>query len=630
MPRAQPRLPLAALALLAVLLLLVRPTAGITAQAQQIAEAHVVLMPDGRMPESRLVNLRHRWEKDYPGLGGKARYFLDLPAAADTGPIALLLEHSGNQLDVRINGQLLQRVGTPGDAQVDALKATHFILVPAALLRGDGSDLLEVEATIQAPRAAGLGRVRHGPPAAIAALYDEDSIWSRDLPRIYAVSLGLIGALSLALWLRQRDPLYGSFSLAALSGFVRVFDQNLVHPILPWPLWGAVVAACYSLHLCFVAHFVLLALGDPPHWLTRAIHTILLGVLALVAGSFYLAQPWLWSVGLFLLLLAGVASYLHVLHRLWRRPSPLARLLAAAGTGAIACGIHDLLQVRLGIGSGAYPLMPHAVFFFVLILAGILVGRYGRSIAAVHELNASLADRIAERERQLTEALTTLHQEREIQALAAERQRIMRELHDGIGSQLVGMLNLLDHPVTDQPVLAEHIQVALDEMRIAVDSLHPLDHDLTTLLANLRYRLQPRLTAAGLRVVWNVPQLPSHSQLTPQSALHLQRILLEAVTNTLKHARARSITLGAQIGGYPPAIRIGFEDDGVGWNDAASRQSGRGVANMRARATMIGAHLQIGPRPGGGTRIILEWPLSPPAASPSLLLDQPQAPCKAP
>lgn len=602
---------------LAVLRLITGEPASATENVRQLGQAKALLIPDGRAPERRIVDLRHRWEKDYPGLGGKAHYFLPLPAIPDSGPMALLLEHSGNQLDIRINGQLLERLGTPGEERVDTMKANHFLLVPKILLHEDGSDLLEIDATIQPPRAAGLGLVRYGPYSAVFNLYDADSIWSHDLPRVYAVSLGLIGMLSLALWRRQRDPLYGSFSVAALSGCVRVFDQTLVQPIVPWPLWGAVVAACYSLHLGFVAHFVLLALGDPPRWLVRAIYTILLAVLALAAGSFALLQPQLWTVGLGLLLLVGLASYAHVLHRLWRRPSPLARLLATAGTGAIACGIHDLLLVRIGLsGGGTYPLMPHAVFVFVLILAGILVDRYGRSIAAVHELNASLANRIAEREQQLTAALATLHREREAQALAAERQRIMRELHDGIGSQLVGLLNLLDSRVTDVPMLAEHVRAALDEMRIAVDSLHPLEHDLTTLLANLRYRLQPRLEAAGLRVAWNVPLLPTHSQLTPQSALHLQRIVLEAVTNILKHAHANGIAICADVGGYPHAVRIRIEDDGLGCDHSVSYAGGRGIANMRARATMIGAHLRIEPRPGSGTRITLDWPLSPHIAAP--------------
>ncbi len=53
------------------------------------------------------------------------------------------------------------------------------------------------------------------------------------------------------------------------------------------------------------------------------------------------------------------------------------------------------------------------------------------------------------------------------------------------------------------------MKLALDEMRMAVDSLQPAQDDLSTLLATLRYRLQPRLDAAGIELVWNVALIPT-------------------------------------------------------------------------------------------------------------------------
>jgi signal transduction histidine kinase len=58
-------------------------------------------------------------------------------------------------------------------------------------------------------------------------------------------------------------------------------------------------------------------------------------------------------------------------------------------------------------------------------------------------------------------------------------------------------------------VVEEHVKLALDEMRMAVDSLQPTHDDLPTVLATLRYRLQPRLDAAGIELVWNVAVMPT-------------------------------------------------------------------------------------------------------------------------
>ncbi|KGF78122.1 histidine kinase, partial [Massilia sp. JS1662] len=143
-------------------------------------------------------------------------------------------------------------------------------------------------------------------------------------------------------------------------------------------------------------------------------------------------------------------------------------------------------------------------------------------------------------------------------------------------------------------VLTEHVQLALDEMRMAVDSLQPMHDDLATMLATLRYRLQPRLDAAGIALDWDVAELPPIAAFSAQASLQLQRILLEAFTNVLKHAQATRIALHASWQNGPPAqVRIELRDNGRGFqaSSATGSAAGRGMANMRARADAIGAVL---------------------------------------
>ncbi|WP_429614637.1 sensor histidine kinase [Variovorax sp. W2I14] len=161
---------------------------------------------------------------------------------------------------------------------------------------------------------------------------------------------------------------------------------------------------------------------------------------------------------------------------------------------------------------------------------------------------------------------------------------------------------------------------------MAVDSLQPTQDDLSTVLATLRYRLQPRLDAAGIELVWNVALIPTIEPFAAQAALQLQRILLEAFTNVLKHAAATRIVMQVSWHGdeAPPLVRIVLTDNGRGLSsttggtggtservDAAARPAGHGISNMRSRAQAIGARLEIEPaddQAGGGTRVRLEWP----------------------
>jgi signal transduction histidine kinase len=128
----------------------------------------------------------------------------------------------------------------------------------------------------------------------------------------------------------------------------------------------------------------------------------------------------------------------------------------------------------------------------------------------------------------------------------------------------------------------------------------------------LRYRLQPRLQAAGIEVVWEVSALPPVSQLSPESVLQVQRILLEAFTNVLKHARATRVSVQAHWhDGDPPSVILRLSDNGVGLppETPVEASRGHGVPNMRARAGAIGAALRIEPVSAGGTCVVLEWPI---------------------
>jgi len=218
---------------------------------------------------------------------------------------------------------------------------------------------------------------------------------------------------------------------------------------------------------------------------------------------------------------------------------------------------------------------------------------------------------VAEREQQLHQAFGDLQKQQQEQAVLTERQRIMREIHDGVGSQLVGLLSMVGQRNTDPAVLEEHVKQALDEMRMAVDSLQPVHGDLVAVLATLRYRLQPRLAAAGVQVRWDVSQLPTLPQLSPQSVLQVQRILLEGFTNVLKHARATEVAVQAQLVDTDEGravIQLSLTDNGVGL-PAQREVGGHGVANMQSRAASIGASLRVEPGAEGGTSVVLHWPM---------------------
>jgi two-component system CheB/CheR fusion protein len=98
-----------------------------------------------------------------------------------------------------------------------------------------------------------------------------------------------------------------------------------------------------------------------------------------------------------------------------------------------------------------------------------------------------------------------------------------------------------------------------------------------------------------------LPPMPDHIVAT-----HLYRIAQEAVSNAVKHGQAHHVVLALRAG--QDRTRLTIHDDGIGFQDGASKPTGMGLRSMHYRASMIGASLAIHSDAGSGTTVVCEWP----------------------
>jgi signal transduction histidine kinase len=298
-----------------------------------------------------------------------------------------------------------------------------------------------------------------------------------------------------------------------------------------------------------------------------------------------------------------------------RDRSKQARLLFVVSLVVAMTALRDFFVVHWPeSGMSSYALLPHALFLYVLVMGWILVERYTLQHRQYHELNVTLEERVAERERSLASSFEIIASQGAEKARLLERQRIMSDIHDGVGGQLVGLVNMIkrgeaNQSLFDQKQLSEHAQMALDELRVAVDSMQPVDGDLATVLATLRYRLEPRLKASDIALIWRVEELPILNDLTSQKVLQIQRILLEAFTNILKHAKAHTATLSARYCANNEAIHIELTDDGIGFEADQLEAQGHGLGNMKFRAAAIGASILFERAKPQGMTLTLQLPV---------------------
>ncbi|MFC2029509.1 sensor histidine kinase [Chloroflexota bacterium] len=204
------------------------------------------------------------------------------------------------------------------------------------------------------------------------------------------------------------------------------------------------------------------------------------------------------------------------------------------------------------------------------------------------------------------------------QALSTDRERIGRELHDGIIQNIYAAgLALEDtrHLVAENPVLAQHrISSVMDALNRTIRDIRRYIFDLRAaeqtrelevvlgdLVQELRLdtMLDVDLEVQGQRCCW----------LNQEQVAHITQIAREALSNVVQHAGASRVTVGLSYAGDTTTLTV--EDDGQGMTFeplSSEGHGGQGLANMRARARMLGGELLLDGEPPGGLRLRLTIP----------------------
>ncbi len=283
-----------------------------------------------------------------------------------------------------------------------------------------------------------------------------------------------------------------------------------------------------------------------------------------------------------------------------------------------------------------------------LTLAGLYAGSYfffGIFSAAVARADAARQEsqRLLGELQQVHDQLQEYALKAEELAVAEERNRLARELHDTLGHaltisvvQLEGAQRLIaaDPERTSRIIGAvrEELRGALSELRRAVATLHtPLEAELP--LPQVLSRLATRFEEATRLPVHLA--LPAEAPaLSPEYRLAFYRAAQEALTNIQRHAQAKQVWLtfsGSETGapksggagGTSDSATLIVSDDGVGLR--LTGEPGFGLRGLQERAAQLGGELTVDSRRGGGTQVRFSVPLPPSRPWPDQRRDRPTA-----
>jgi two-component system sensor histidine kinase ChiS len=230
------------------------------------------------------------------------------------------------------------------------------------------------------------------------------------------------------------------------------------------------------------------------------------------------------------------------------------------------------------------------------------------------EVQARTADLQREVDQRIRAEKALRGRERE-RAVAEERNRLARELHDSVTQALYGVTlyseaaaGHLAQGHTERA--ADHLrelqgtaQEALAEMRLLIFELRPPILEELGLVAALQARLQAVEGRAGLRTEFRTNL---EGRLPPDLEEGLYRLAQEALNNALKHAQAEHIRVQLRKDGA--GVMLEIVDDGAGFDPStAGERGGMGLSAMAERAAELGARLEIESEAGRGTRVAVLW-----------------------
>lgn len=547
----------------------------------------------------------------------RIRFSIPFEVSDVDAPLALYLAVRNSVDEVRINGEAMQSMSALPRLNGLVTSEPGYAPIPKEYLRAGTNTL-----TVATPNFGSqwLSEFEIGPAAAMASTYRWKNLLQTDVALIGLAILVFTILLCLVVrWPAEDRPrimaLVALLSVCAFSTYILTFNP-------PVPISLGVTVFLYVVSNLFIAVAVLAhVLHDqrrPVAWI-RHLRFVWIGSILICAvgraGAEYIGPANAWyrafiNGSFWAVIAAGSAAIILLAAGLVRDRGArwFERTILAF---CILAFIVDRLGTIIPLSSPFDPSMQ-----LTLGLSQIVGGLLGLSMVValareatearrtVLSANDVLRTRLAEREAELKVSHAREQDMLKRSVLLEERQRIVRDMHDGIGGQLLGLSMQVRAQRLDQTALSQALDTSLADLRLIVDSLDSAEDTLADALRAFEHRARAQSDSVRCAYTSSIRIDPDAAGIGPRATLQVLRILQEALTNALRHGQPTEIELIAEAVA-DGAVEIRLVDNGRGISETGTR--GAGLRNMKARALSIGAVLDI--RSGSsGTAVCIGLP----------------------
>jgi signal transduction histidine kinase len=524
-----------------------------------------------------------------------------IPQIANHEQLGMCVTRFSGSGEIKFKGQLLGAPSTSPNGIVNNSWGAHFVSLPV-----DAVGVVSLELIAGPGKPIGLWPIWMGPVQEVRL-----ECQSLDIKRrIVSGGIGLV-LLSFGLMLvtqsyRQSDQVSFWCAITCIFATAKPLHFSIIDPPVSDYLWTLLYYCTRLIYapavFVFIAHLIDFQFKNRAAFFVFSLHLIFVAV-------FVFGDPSDWAAilkvqgGVYILIGAWVAVKLFKFRRFANNVHDMVMTWVVLVSIALHCieYLSWLKQPELHLtvfSTAQFPLL-------LIFVSVILIEKRSDKLKAVEEKAGFLSAMVQAQAAEIIAANREIERVRGEALVAAERRRIMRDMHDGVGSHLIGAVSLLSQGKENKPAI-DMIERALLDIRNTVDSISTDSASLDSLLGSLRHRIEPVLASSNIHLNWDVEDFAEGLLINnADTRLNLLRVIQEAFVNVIRHSQANEVSFKASS----EANRLHFQinDNGKGFDSSQVRR-GNGLKNIDYRAKSINAVLDINSSPAG-TQIKFVMPL---------------------
>lgn len=530
-----------------------------------------------------------------------SEFNLDEVPASSTSIFIERLSLSGK---IYINNK---EIGSCGLEELRNLRCRHqplLLTIPASFLN-KGVNSIEIELYTNSHQRDGLSKIIIGPTEYLnSAFYRPKYFWSHEFILATTWTALSVGSIFLIIGLiRRSEPLYLWFGLASILNALSSINLLANHIWFDdwWTTWFIFSVRLSSAPVTFLSILIFFRQDFP-----RTKYFLILYALAgpILIGLSDNSRQLVLSLYAPLLLitfaLLAATTYWTYKSRTFHEFAITLMLYFVALTS-----MRDYYMMMGHSSFTNYYYASHSLAGMFFVMSALIIKIVVDASNTSQQINRALQTQVSLFEESLVEKQKKLLELENNVARTHERELLLREMHDGLGSNLALAKVQVSKGEFNQEQTKALFDDCIDDLRLILDSTDT-EEDFAYAIAKIRSRFNPRLQTCGMKQNWQV-HLLDMPDISPQIRLNIMRIIQEGLTNVMRHSHATELTISIDY--INDELLLEIKDNGSGFGASDKNSHGRGLGNMRHRAKLIGAEFDM-KSSNNGTILSLKKPLS--------------------